>query len=146
MSKPKKLTHYCEACQTKHTFIENQFPFWKSKPHNGKTIYWCNKGIDCAGCKTVHTKNGITKGLSHPSGKTIWLCSKWFKRHGSGQIDFSQWSPQEVLSGVHLGEQRDPEYGADTEDHSIIHAEQEGKMEEALDELFEEEVLDGRWR
>lgn len=146
MPKPTKLTHYCQACQTKHTFIENQFPFWKSKEHNGETLYWCNKGIDCAGCKTIHPKTGITKGLEHPSGKTIWLCNKWFKRYGTGDIDWDIWSPQEVMSGVHLGEERDAAYGADSENHSIVQGEQVQNMTQALDELEELEELDGRWK
>jgi len=142
MTKP---THYCQACKKKHS-LDNTFSFWKSKQHNGKTIWWCNKGIDCAGCKTVHAKTGITKGLPHPSGKTLWFCSKWFKRHGNGEIDFEQWSPQEVMSGVHLGFDREERFGADTENHDIVHGQQEGEMKQALDELYEEEVLDGRWR
>jgi len=146
MPKPKQLTHFCEACQVKHTFIENKWPFWNYKEQNGKKIYWCNKGIDCAGCKKIHKRIGITKTVDLPDGRVLWLCNKWFKKHGNGEIDWENWSPQEVMSGVHMGFDRDKEYGPDTENHSIVMAEQKGQMEEALDILQEEEVLDGRWR
>ena len=107
-----------------------------------KPIFYCNKGIDCAGCKKVHKKNGITKGINHPSGKTLWLCAKWVDKFGNGEIDWETWSPQEVMSGVHLGEDRDKVYGEDTENHDIVQGAQVEAMEQSLDELGNLEAQD----
>lgn len=144
MPKPKQITHYCEACHTKHTLIEGVWPFWNSAVRTinvggvpTKTTYWyCNKGVDCAGCKTIHTRTGITKSLVDPqSGATYWICNKWFKQTGNGQVQWDNWSPQEVMSGVHYGEDRVARYGPDTEDHAIVHGEQVKALGEALDEI-----------
>lgn len=143
----QKVTHFCESCQEQHTLIENVWSYWRTKIQDGKQIYWCARGIDCAGCHRVHEKIGVTKGVPHPeTGKTIWFCQKWFKSHGNGQIDWSIWSPQEVVSAVHLGEEREKIYGPDTEDHSVVHTAQKQQMIEALTELEEQEELEGRWR
>jgi len=147
MPKPKYETHFCEACQAEHKLTQNQWPFWASKIVGTKTLYWCSKGIDCAGCKKIHRKSGITKGITDPVTLTTkWLCNKWFKSHGNGEIDFSQFSTQEVLSGVPYGEDRDPAFGKDTEDHSIVHTQQTEALGEALDILEEQEEAEGKWR
>ena len=146
MPKPTYTTHFCQACQTEHTLKDNQWPFWASKELDGKAVYWCSKGIDCAGCKKIHPKIGVTKGITDKQTlQTKWLCSKWFKKHGNGQIDFSQYSTQEVLSGVPYGEDRDPSFGPDTEDHSVVHTQQTEALGEALDTLEEQEEAEGRW-
>lgn len=147
MPKPKKITHHCSACNKKHSLSEDDWEFWSHKiDEHDNDVWWCNKGIDCAGCQKVHKKNGQTKLVSHPSGKTIYLCAKWAK-FGNGQIDWDTWSPQEVMSGVHLGMERDKVYGADTENHDIVQSEQEEAMDQALTELQEAEAEDRveRW-
>lgn len=141
MPNPKEITHYCTACQKEHTFIENEWPFWNSKEVNGETIYWCNKGIDCAGCKKVHKRNGITKS-KEKNGTTLWICAKWINGHGNGEIDWDMYSPQEVMSGVHLGMKRDKVYGEDTENHDIVHAEEVKAVDQELTELEELEAED----
>jgi len=142
MTNPKEITHYCTACKTEHTFIENEWPFWNLKMIDEKPVFWCNKGLDCAGCKTVHRKNGITKSYNHPSGMTLWLCAKHINGHGNGEIDWDMYSPQEVMSGVHLGMEREKVYGEDTENHDIVHAQELEAVDQTLQELGELEAED----
>lgn len=146
MPKPKKLNHYCVACNTEHTFIEDQFPFWYEKIIKGKylgkvaykSVYYCNKGIDCSGCKSIHKREGVTKILTDPeTQKTYQVCSKWFKSRGNGEVEWDNWSPQEVMSGVHFGEERVKRYGPDTEDHSVVQSQQVTDLEQVLDEVEE---------
>lgn len=141
MPNPKQVTHFCQACRKEHSLTISAWVYWRSKPapecdHTGcgcpQYLYWCDKGIDCAGCGHIHRKTGISKLKGDK-----WFCSKWFKKTGNGQIDWSQWSPQDVMSGVPYGLERDKAYGPDTEDHSIVHGAQVQAVEQALDELEE---------
>jgi len=143
--KPTKITHYCEACKEKHTLIENQWPFWNQKNQDGRVVFWCSKGIDCVGCKKIHKREGIIKGRPGEHG-TQWYCDRHFKTHGNGEVVWENYSPQEVLSGVHMGFERDKVYGEDTEDHTIVHNQQLKEYEQALDELEEKEAEEAGWK
>lgn len=134
MPNPKHISHYCEACQKSHQIITDAWNYWRTKRVGKTKLYWCHKGIDCAGCGHVHRKNGISKLIGDK-----WYCNKWFKKTGNGQIDFSQYSPQEVVSGVPYGLDRDASYGPDTEDHSIVHGAQTEALEQALIEVEEQD-------
>lgn len=153
MPKPTKLSHYCVACNEEHTFIEDQPPFWKEKKIKSRvlgesyshTVYYCNKGIDCAGCKSIHQRTPVTKNFTNPdTGETYWVCNKWFKTTGNGEIQWDNWSPQEVMSGVHLGEARVERLGKDTEDHSIVQSQQVEDLGQVLDEVEEFANVDAK--
>ena len=63
MPNPKEITHYCTACKTEHTFIENEWPFWNLKMIDEKPVFGAIKAstvLDAKGPqkKRNHQKQG----------------------------------------------------------------------------------------
>lgn len=133
MTKPKQLIHFCEACQENHTFIEEKWPFWGKSKIKGKTHYYCNKGFYCSGCKTIHNtaKVGGSVGKGNP---TKWYCNKWVKSRRTS-INYDNYSPQDIVSGVHMGLPRQEVWGDDTPDYSVMQRENIKQLESTLDTL-----------
>lgn len=81
----------------------------------------------CSGCNKTHDDvQWIGKGH-----ETKWYCHK-FASPPKG-INYDNFSPQEIVSGVHLGMPRQEVWGPDTEDHSVVHAKQVQALGESLE-------------
>lgn len=137
----QKTIRYCQACKKRHSLEVSSWVDWDKKILGKKTVYYCPKGMDCAGCKMIHTR---TPSITHctrqdrETGEKItgWYCEKWV---GSSPPSMAQrmsgMSPQDVVSGVHLGMPRQEIWGKDTEDYSTEVAPLKQELAQALEEI-----------
>lgn len=137
---PKNLTRYCRGCKKRHGMIVDAWNSWNHKIINGKEVYWCKKHFFCVGCNAVHQVTSYSRHCKRIHPKTGieldgWWCEKWVNTPVlTPEQKMANMSPQEVVSGVHLGAERQEVWGKDTEDFGTIRAQQLPELEEALSE------------
>lgn len=127
------MKHYCIGHKQK---IELQQDWqWSVVKVQGSKRYICNKCIYCEGCKEYHTigKYGGAKGYGNP---IKYVCFKWSKATPpSMEKRIANLSPEEVMSGVHLGNERASYFKKDTNDWGKDHQKQKEELGNALSEI-----------
>lgn len=138
----KKVTKYCAGCKKRHSVEVGGWEGWSSSEINGKKVYFCRKHMHCVGCGTIHERTGFSRHRTkeHPeTGEKLggWWCEKWERPAAlTPEQRMANMSPQEVVSGVHLGMDRQEVWGEDTDDWSRTSERTEGlkELEEVLSE------------
>mgnify|MGYP007071571373 CR=1 FL=1 len=113
-------SHFCIVCKKDH---EDDDWRWTEIKIKGKKKFYCHHGINCAGCKEIHYNNTYLTKIKYEDGKKIEICGKWFGSKPSMAQKVSNMSPQEVMSGVHLGmDEQKGLFRKETlrDDHSIL--------------------------
>lgn len=126
------MKHYCVGHKT-HLDIDEWL--WHEFKDKGQTKYYCNKCIECVGCKEIHPlgKNGGAKGFGDPMK---WICYKWSKPSAKPMSKrIMDMSPEDVMSGVHLGNERASYFEKDTNDWGSEHKKQKEDLGNALAEV-----------
>lgn len=131
--------HYCSSCEKNHSLTIDSWTWWRTAKHGNKTLHYCNKGMDCVGCAKIHPRTPVITHVKrqHPkTGEVLdgWWCNKWV-RESRRVKRLEDYSPQEIVSGVDLGNERQEIWGDDTEDHSVVHARQMREFNKALEEV-----------
>lgn len=85
--------------------------------------------MDCYGCGFIHkNETGFTRIDSRGH-----ICGKWAKSSSPSMSKrIENMSPEEVMSGMHFGAERDPSLPQDSENYSKVHNEQVKELQEVL--------------
>ena len=91
----------------------------------------------CAGCQMIHESTPFARTMTNPETKeTEWYCQKWAKpKIATPEERAKDMSPEEVMSGVHMGMERVKGLGNDSEDYHVEQARQKTFAEEALESV-----------
>ena len=91
----------------------------------------------CAGCKKVHETTPYARTMTNPETKqTEWYCQKWARpKISTPEEKAKNMSPEEVMSGVHMGMDRVKGMEKDSEDYHVEHAQQQQFLDEALESV-----------
>lgn len=124
------MKHYCIGHKQKLELQEDWA--WSIVRIQGVKKYVCNKCIYCEGCKEYHPigKYGGAKGYGHP---TKFICFNWTKPNKPSMAKRMEgMSPEDVMSGVHMGNERASYLGEDTNDWGKDHKQQKEELGNAL--------------
>jgi uncharacterized protein YeaC (DUF1315 family) len=132
----EETPQYCIVCKKKHLASESgSWPdMWTKKKIGRKTVYYCRHGIDCTGCGFIHYNDtGFTRSYIK-DGERVELCGKWAKGNATTpEQRMANMSPEEVMSGVHLGNEMLPYFkGKSSNNYSDEVREQRKELKEAL--------------
>lgn len=117
------MTKFCIVCKKKHQ--EDSYRWRKAEAG-----FYCHHGIDCIGCKEIHYNDtGFTRINSQGS-----ICGKWAKSAPpTMEQKMAGLSPEEVMSGVHLGNEMLPYFkGKSSNNYSEDRAKQTKELRDAL--------------
>ena len=119
-------TKFCIAHNYNH---EEESWRWHSTKINRKKAYYCHQAIYCIGCKEVHLTDRFSRLT--PQG---WLCIKWTRPANlTPEQKAKNMSPEEVMSGVHLGASMLPQFkGKSSNNFSEDHRREVKALKEAL--------------
>ena len=111
---------------------EEEHSFGKDK-HTGKPKA-CDRCIKCVGCKKIHEKTMFMKHKTGFNGLG-WYCDKWGKGGTlTPEQKMKNMSPEDVVSGVQYGYERDKSYGEDSKTGFIEeHAAEVKAFKEAIE-------------
>lgn len=91
----------------------------------------------CAGCQAIHESTPFARAVTNPVTKeTEWYCQKWAKpKIATPEEKAKNMSPEEVMSGVHMGMDRVKAMGKDSEDYHVEQQQQQEFLDEALESV-----------
>ncbi len=113
----KEVKHKCFGCLKTHT---DKAYRWKSRilVDGGKKIWWCGSCVDCGGCRKIHFNDTGRTLIIGNGAERIEMCGRWYQSPSpSIKKKMENLSPEEVLSGVHLGLPQT--YKGQSNDHSF---------------------------